>query len=144
MALLWWQWVIVGFGLMGLELFVPGIYLLWLGMACLSTGFVTGFLDVTTLWVQLTLCALFTLLYSYVGYYFFYKPSPSHGLNRRGALYMGKTFLLQEPIVHGKGVLIIDDTRWIIEGPDIPRHTPVIVVGQEGSVLIVQEKANHL
>ena len=40
-----WNWLIVGFVLMALELIAPGVFLLWLGLAALLVGMLSLFID---------------------------------------------------------------------------------------------------
>ncbi|WP_346433040.1 NfeD family protein [Breoghania sp.] len=58
-------------------------------------------------------------------------------LNRRGAHYVGREFVLGEPIAQGVDRLHVDDTVWRISGPDLPAGAKVRVVEVDGSVLKV-------
>ena len=40
-----WIWIALGFALAALELFVPGVYLIWLAVAAVITGVLTFVLD---------------------------------------------------------------------------------------------------
>jgi membrane protein implicated in regulation of membrane protease activity len=42
--------------------------------------------------------------------------------------YVGKHYVLDEPLRNGRGRVRIDDTYWIIEGPDQPKGAMVTVV----------------
>jgi hypothetical protein len=44
MELLWWHWVVLGLGLIVLELLVSTFYLLWFGLGALLTGLVVAVL----------------------------------------------------------------------------------------------------
>ena len=37
-----WIWILVGLVLMGAELAAPGVFLVWLGLAALLTGFLSA------------------------------------------------------------------------------------------------------
>jgi len=68
----------------------------------------------------------------------FPAPLPKRLLNRRGASYVGRTFTLKEPIVDGNGLLHVDDSRWKVEGDDMPAGTKVKVTAIDGTVLKVE------
>lgn len=44
MEWLWWHWVVLGLGLIALEMLVPAFYLMWLGLGALLTGMVAAVL----------------------------------------------------------------------------------------------------
>lgn len=44
MEWLWWHWVVLGLGLIALEMLVPAFYLMWLGLGALLTGMVAALL----------------------------------------------------------------------------------------------------
>src|SRR5437667_433043 len=60
-------------------------------------------------------------------------------LNRRAQTYVGRTFTLERPIVDGRGRLRVDDTMWLVEGPDLPAGTRVRVTGADSTLLRVAE-----
>ncbi len=41
MEWLWWHWVVLGLGLIALEMLAPAFYLFWFGLGALLTGLVT-------------------------------------------------------------------------------------------------------
>ncbi|MBV8095134.1 MAG: NfeD family protein [Acetobacteraceae bacterium] len=58
-------------------------------------------------------------------------------LNRRAETYIGRTFTLDRPIVDGRGRLKIDDTVWLVEGPELPAGTHIRVTGADHTLLRV-------
>jgi len=40
-----WTWVVVGLLVMGLELVVPGAFMIWLGLAAVATGIAAALFD---------------------------------------------------------------------------------------------------
>lgn len=60
-------------------------------------------------------------------------------LNRRAQYYVGRVFTLDLPIVNGRGKVKVDDTMWIVEGPDLPAGSKVKVVGVDGVVLKIEQ-----
>lgn len=59
-------------------------------------------------------------------------------LNRRGAQYIGRTVLLEEAIVAGRGKVRLGDTLWPVEGADAPAGRQVKVTAVRGTVLVVE------
>jgi hypothetical protein len=113
-----------------------------MGIAAGIVGFVLLAFPETTWQIQLLIFAAVSLASIWAWRYVlrdrFAKPENGRVLNRRGASYVGRTFTLKEPIVDGNGLLHVDDSRWKIEGEDLPAGTKVKVTGIEGTVLKVE------
>jgi inner membrane protein len=58
-------------------------------------------------------------------------------LNRRAEIYLDRVFTLERPIVDGRGRLRVDDTVWLVEGPDLPAGARVQVIGVDNTLLRV-------
>jgi membrane protein implicated in regulation of membrane protease activity len=65
-------------------------------------------------------------------------------LNRRAAQYVGRVFVLAEPIVNGAGKIRIDDSTWRVRGTDAPTGGRVRVVDADGVILCVETLAAPL
>jgi membrane protein implicated in regulation of membrane protease activity len=59
-------------------------------------------------------------------------------LNRRPIQLVGRIVTLEEAIVHGRGKARIDDTVWVVEGPDAPEGAAMRVTAARGPVLQVE------
>jgi membrane protein implicated in regulation of membrane protease activity len=58
-------------------------------------------------------------------------------LNRRVEGLVGRTATLEDPISEGKGRIRLDDTTWIVQGPDLPAGTRVrITTAQAGGLTV--------
>jgi membrane protein implicated in regulation of membrane protease activity len=134
----YWNWWLVGLVLIIVEILVPGVFFLWIGIAALCVGSVL-FLFPTLSWqLQWLLFALLTV--GSVSFWWLYlkrHPSPSDEplLNRRAQQYVGRVFTLETPIVNGYGKIRVDDSTWKVEAEDCPDGTRVRVVGVDGVVL---------
>jgi membrane protein implicated in regulation of membrane protease activity len=134
-----WNWFIAGGILLALEVMVPGTYMLWLGLAAVATG-VIGWVVSMTWQVQIVLFAILSVISVLLGRRFYptvMTETDKPFLNRRADAFVGRVFVLEEPIVHGTGRVRVDDTTWRVTGPDCPAGTQVKVERADGAILIV-------
>jgi inner membrane protein len=139
----YWNWWVIAVFLIGIEVFAPGAVFLWMGIAAGIVGFALLAYPELSWQIQLLTFAVISVVTIYVWRFFlrdrFPAPLPGRVLNRRGASYVGRSFTLKEPIVDGSGLLHVDDSRWKIEGEDLPAGTKVKVTGVDGTVLKVEK-----
>ncbi|MDB5511755.1 MAG: hypothetical protein JWR08_1238 [Enterovirga sp.] len=137
-----WTWLILGLVLFGLEMVAPGVFLLWLGIAALLTGLIGYALDLSwqAAFVVFALLALASVL---VGRALMHRSGPAApgDLNRRGEALIGRTFVLDQPMVSGEGRIRVDDSVWRVLGPDLPAGAAVRVVRLDGATLVVDSAA---
>lgn len=135
-----WKWVILGAILLGLELAVPGAFMMWLGLAAILVGVMSFAIDWS--WqAQLVAFAIFTALSVPLWRRFARKVDPqfeSPYLNRRTEALVGRVFTLENPILDGVGRVRIDDTVWRVSGPDAAAGSRVKVVRADGANLTVE------
>ena len=135
-----WNWLILGFILMALELTAPGVFLFWLGLAALLVGSVSFAINPS--WqAQLLMFAVFTAA-AVPAWRYFATSASSHSvsnpfLNKRTEAMIGRVFTLEKPIVDGSGTVRIDDTIWRVAGPDTPAGSRVKIVQADGASLTV-------
>ena len=135
-----WNWLIIGFILMALEVLAPGVFLFWLGLAALLVGLIS--FGVAISWqIQLLMFAIFAAAAVPVWRRLArLKPdarAASPFLNKRADALLGREFTLEKPIVDGNGTMRIGDTVWRVAGPDTPAGTRVKVVQVDGANLTV-------
>ncbi len=130
-----WNWMVLGFVLLVLEIVVPGVFLLWIGIAALITGAVSLVVWDTALWVWQTQVVVFLVL-SLASAFFGKQIMRSRQgdtdqplLNRRSEQMIGRTATLAEPIREGRGRIQLGDTLWRVSGPDLPAGARVRVTG---------------
>ena len=137
----YWLWFILGVCLIVLEMMAPGVVFLWLGLAALATGIVVTVAQSLSWEIQLLFFAVLSAISIVAGRRLVSRRSAPHdhpGLNARGSTYIGKTYVLAEPVVNGNGKLKIDDTIWIVTGADAPTGSKVKVTGQDGTILKIE------
>jgi membrane protein implicated in regulation of membrane protease activity len=135
-----WGWVILGLILVGLEMVVPGAFLIWLGLAAIGTGLIDMAFSLS--WqVSALLFAGFSVVAVLAGRAVS-RPDDQSGdtshLNRRGQALVGRVFPLEAPIRDGEGRIRVDDSSWRIVGTDQPAGGHVRVVRVEGTTLVVE------
>lgn len=129
-----WNWVVLGLVLLGLEIFAPGVYLLWIGIAALIVGAASLALWEAGFWgwqVQVLLFLILSLASAYFGKKFVVSHQGDTDqplLNRRSEQMIGRTATLAEPIRDGRGRIQLGDTLWRVSGPDLPAGTRVRVI----------------
>ncbi|PUB82794.1 MAG: hypothetical protein DBP02_14155 [gamma proteobacterium symbiont of Ctena orbiculata] len=136
----YWHWLILAVVLMILEIFSPGAFLLWLGLAAGTVGLLLLLIPDITWQIQILLFALLSVTIIVLVRAFLQRrpiETDQPHLNRRGEQYLDRTFTLQEPIVNGEGKIHVDDTTWKITGEDCPAGTRIRISGVQGVVLQV-------
>ena len=126
-----WNWMALGFVLLILEILVPGVFLLWIGLAALIVGAVSLMLWDAWVWqAQVVVFLALSLACAYAGKKIAKgkdNESDQPLLNRRGEQLVGRLATLTEPIVDGRGRVKIGDTMWRVSGPDLPAGAKVRV-----------------
>jgi inner membrane protein len=133
-----WLWLIAAGVMLLLELALPGFFFLWLALAAATVGINLFFFDFSWLTAVLSFAAL-SVIYVYLGrpWYGARRQSDQPNLNQRYMNYIDQTYVLTEPIIGGRGHLVIEDTRWNIEGPDMITGARVKVLSADGARLKV-------
>ncbi len=138
---IWFWWIVAG-ALLLLELMTPGVFAMWLALAAASVG-ITDYFVVLSWQLELLAFAGFSLVYVYLARPWYSKGtlqnSDQPNLNQRIYAFVGKSFVLAEPIVNGQGKLDIEGTRWDVLGPNLAKGATVRVTAVEGMKLRVTE-----
>lgn len=138
-----WNWVALGLVLLALEIAIPGIFLLWFGLAAIVIGVLTLMFQGAGFWpweVQIILFLSLALASAYLGRRFFVNAPESDQplLNQRGAQLIGRTAVLINALEHGFGRVQIDGVQWRVSGADMPIGASVKVTSHtSGGTLCV-------
>lgn len=130
-----WNWMVLGFVLLVMEIIAPGVFMLWIGIAALVIGAVSLLIWDASFWtwqIQVLAFLNLSLVSAYVGKRVAggrHTPTDQPLLNRRGEQMIGKMATLSEPIKDGRGRIKLGDTLWRVSGPDLPAGTKVRVTG---------------
>jgi membrane protein implicated in regulation of membrane protease activity len=136
-----WNWIFLGLALLVLEILLPGVFLLWIGIAALAVGALSLAVWDSAWWiwqVQVVAFLVLSLACALLGRRLMgggRVKSDQPLLNRRGEQLVGRVATLGEPITDGRGRLRLDDTMWRVSGPDLPAGTRVRVASLSSSEL---------
>src|SRR5690606_3936007 len=134
-------WAAIALVLIAAETFVPGAFLLWMGIAAALVWLVVlvfpglGLLAQVVLFVALSVVAV--LAYLEWGRRR-ERPSDRPLLNRRAEQHVGRVVALDRAISGGEGRVKIGDAYWVVSGPELEAGTRVRVVAANGMVLEVR------
>ena len=136
----YWVWLTLGLVLAGVEMLIPGVYMIWLAAAAIITGVLTAAFDLS-LPMQCIDFVFLSLIIAFSARRFLRdKPIESQDplMNRRGARLVGETATVVQAIEHGSGRVKLGDSEWIAHGPDVAVGQRVRVSGSEGAILLVE------
>jgi len=134
-----WNWLILGLLLMGIEALLPGVFMLWLGLAALIIG-ALSFGGTISWQMQVVGFALLAISMVPMWRHFAARASEredNHLLNRRTQQLVGQVATLETSIVDGVGTVKIGDTVWRVEGPALEAGTRVKIESADGARLRV-------
>jgi hypothetical protein len=145
----WWQtitpteWFIAGLVLLLLEVFAPGAFLLWFGIAALIVGSAVWLLPMLPWQVQIVAFALLSIG-ALVGYRAWRKRRPAPQvdqplLNKRVEQMIGRVFTLDQAIENGRGKIKVGDALWTVVGGDLAVGSRVRVIGAHEQMLEVEQ-----
>jgi len=139
--IIFWYWWVLAAVLFVFEMTLPGVVFLFLAIGATSAGVVLAVAADTSLEAQLAVFAVFSVA-SALALRPTLKRWQARGgqatLNARGDALVGKTFLLDAPILGGRGRVKLGDGSWIVTGPDMVAGAKVRVAAVNGTELKVE------
>ena len=135
-----WLWLTAAALLAILEIFMPGVFLVWIAGAAALTGVVSAVLPIG-LPFQLTLFVLFAIVAVLAGRRHYDRnpvPSADPLLNDRVARLIGRIVTVEADISDGSGRVRVGDSVWNARGADAPAGARVRVTGGQGTCLTVE------
>ena len=136
-----WWWLLAAAILGILEIFLPGIFLVWMAIAAGLTGLIAAFVPALTFPYQLGVFAVLAFAAVYAGRRYYEKnpvASSDPKLNERTARLIGQIVVVETAIQGGQGRVKVGDSVWKARGPDAPAGSQVVVVAADGSCLSVE------
>lgn len=139
---IFWHWWAVAAVLLVFEMVLPGVVFMFLAIGAFASGLAVLVLADLSLEFQLTVFAVVSVASAIV-----LRPvlrRLSHGrpadrtLNARGDSLVGRTIVLDTPILGGQGRVKLGDGSWAITGPDMAAGSRVRVTEVHGTELRVE------
>jgi inner membrane protein len=136
-----WYWLVLAALLGVLEVAIPAMVCIWFAAAAVGVAVIAWLAPPLSWELQALIFAVLAVAGVVLGRMAFAparRPRPERRLNRRAESYIGRSFTLDEAIVDGRGRLKIDDTVWLVAGPDLPAGTHVRVTGVDTTLLVIE------
>ncbi len=141
------EWFTLGLALVLLELFVPGVFIIWFGLAAFASGVLAVFYELTLI-EQALVFSGFSALFLLTGWFVYGKIKKKEPvaeykyLNDPAGALVGKTFVLAEDTADGRAKAKIGDSVWIVECEDgLKKGDKVKILGVVEGVILKAEKA---
>lgn len=138
----YWHWWIIAIALMGVEVFAPSTYFMWMGIAAAVVGVVLLIAPDLSWEYQLIVFGVLSVV-SIAWWRSYQKKNPvttDHpSLNQRDVEYVGKIFTVVEPIENGSGRIQVLDSLRYADGPDCEAGTKVRVTEVKGNRFNVEK-----
>jgi hypothetical protein len=139
--ILFWYWWALAAVLLVCEMLLPGVVFLFIAVGAAATGLVLLVASDASLEFQLAVFAIVSVV-SAVALRPYLKRLQSRTadptLNARGAALVGQVFVLDQPILGGRGRIKLGDGSWIVTGPDMVAGAKVRVAAVNGTELRVE------
>ncbi|MBL4837811.1 MAG: NfeD family protein [Kordiimonadaceae bacterium] len=136
-----WLWWSAGVLLLAGEMVIPGVYLLWIGLASLVTGVAAWLMPEMGFEGHGLIFAALAAVSVFIGNHFFYKNTADDGeakVNTRGQKHVGKVYLAAEAFENGRGHVSVGDSRWLAQGPNAKVGEKMRVIAVNGTILMVE------
>ena len=136
-----WHWWVFAAALITIEMFAPSTVFLWPAIAAAIVGFALLAIDNMGWQYQALLFAALTVI-SIVAWRAYARTRPllsdDPTLNRRAEQLTGRLVTLKDPIVDGRGRIVIDGVAWTVEGEDMDSGCGIRVIGVAGAILKIE------
>ncbi|MBC7943999.1 MAG: NfeD family protein [Burkholderiales bacterium] len=143
MQLLWWHWLILGLGLLLIELAIPAFFIVWFGLGALVVGLVAAMIDVP-LGAQVLLWTLFSLAFVWLWFRVFKKDAHKTTIGFSKGQFIGEIGLVTRDIrpyqqgqIRFQKPILGDDVWQSIADEEIPVGERVRVIDVQGNILKV-------
>ena len=134
-----WYWWALAAVLLVCEMMLPGVVFLFLAIGAAVAGAMLLIAGDVSLEIQLVVFAIVSVV-SAIGLRRYLRgllPRAST-LNARGESLVGQIFVLDQPILGGRGRIKLGDGSWSITGPDMVAGAKVRVAAVSGTELRVE------
>ncbi len=139
----YWQWLVLGSALIIFEMIAVTFLLIWFGFSALIVGILV-YIEPNLPWeAQAVMFPLLALCCVFAWKIWGSKRFTSDKiplLNQRAHRFIGRKFILHQPIVENYGRVSIRDTSWAAQADeDYPAGTEIEVYGVDGATLLIRK-----
>jgi len=141
MTIVFWYWWALAAVLLVFEMMLPGVVFLFLSVGAAVCGLILLIAPGTGLELQLFVFAIVAVASAVLLRGPLRRLQGRSGeatLNERGQSMVGRTFVLDQPILNGRGRITLGDGSWIVTGPDMAAGAKVRVAAVTGTELRVE------
>jgi membrane protein implicated in regulation of membrane protease activity len=135
-----WWWLIAAALFAILEIFMPGLFMIWIALAAGITGVALFFVPLGFP-LQAVLFAILAFVSVWCGRRWYARnpvPTSDPNLNARADRLIGQVVTVEAAIENGKGRVRVGDGVWNARGPDAPAGSAVRVIAADGTCLTVE------
>ncbi len=141
LQIVFWYWWVLAAILLVCEMTLPGVVFLFLAIGAAAAGVLLAVMPGTSLEAQLAVFAVFAVASALV-----LRPTlkrlqgrvAASTLNARGDALVGQVFVLDAPILGGRGRVKLGDGSWAVSGPDMVAGARVRVTAVNGTELEIE------
>jgi membrane protein implicated in regulation of membrane protease activity len=139
--ILFWYWWALAAVLLVFEILMPGVVFLFIAIGAAVSGLLMLVASDSSLEFQLAVFAIVSVgsavaLRPYLKRLQHKTADPT--LNARSEALVGQVFVLDQPILAGRGRIKLGDGSWIVTGPDMVAGAKVRVAAVRGTELKVE------
>jgi len=142
-----WNWLLAGLILVGLELLVPGVFIIWFGCGAVVTALICSllspFLPIFGFWqMQILLFSLLSIVFVLIGRRLSRRIESVNEeplLNKRTDALLGQIATLEEAIENGQGHVRLGDSLWRVSGENLPAGHRVKLLRFHDGAFIVEK-----
>jgi membrane protein implicated in regulation of membrane protease activity len=139
--IVFWYWWALAAVLLVCEMLLPGVVFLFLAVGAAVSGLLLLVAADLSLELQLVVFAIVAVLSALALRPYLKKiqsQTTNPTLNARGEALVGKVFVLDQPILAGRGRVKLGDGSWSVTGPDMVAGAKVRVAAVSGTELRVE------
>ena len=130
------DWIILGLILSILEMLLPGIFLIWIGIAAFLTSIVVYF--GAGLYLQIVAFAVFSIITTILGKKAYDKLDVKNSINQKSVDLIGEEVTLLFDVEDGKSRVKLADSQWTVKtSENLKKGDKVRVVKVNGNILFV-------
>jgi membrane protein implicated in regulation of membrane protease activity len=132
------DWLVLGLILSILEMLIPGIFMIWIGIAAFLTSIV-AYLG-ACIYTQIISFVVFSIVSTLLGKKIYDKLDVKNYINQRAKDLVGEEVTLLFDIENGKSRVNLADSQWTVKSDEqLKKGDKAKVVSVSGNILVVKK-----